>query len=56
MTEEERIRRRFKQIHNQPEYTLKTMHLDEQKFEDVVSDQIKQRNLHLEDEKADREE
>jgi hypothetical protein len=46
MTEDERIRRRFKQIHNQPIYTYKTMHQEEMKFEDVVSDQIKQRNLH----------
>lgn len=54
MTEKERISRRFKQIHNDPWYTYKTIHLEEQKFEEVVSDQIKQRNLHLEDEEEDR--
>ena len=56
MTEKERISRRFKQIHNDPWYTYKTIHLEEQKFEEVVSDQIKQRNLHLEDEEEDRKE
>lgn len=37
-------------------YAIKTAHLDNQKFEEVVTDQIKQQNLRLEDEIQDQKE